>query len=283
MPEEQDNLSEQALRKDIGSLRETLHEISDQKEQLFQKRSGLGKSISELITKIKQLKEERNALTDQVKAAKEERQKVTADLRLKIEQHKKIIAEKKPITVRPSGKSPSFLKKQIESIEYKIETEGLSFEKEQKMMKVLRDLKKEYNASAASHKAYEASGALGSSISQLKRQADALHAQIQEKARLSQDKHEQLMKLSAQVDELKKQEGEISGEIADKKAEIAEKAKPLDERRKQLQNYADEGKQQSERQKRKKLSDLRAEVELKIKNRQKLTTQDLLILQSADE
>ena len=282
--EQQKTSNESALRKDIGALREELHQIADQKEQLFTQRSGIGKNISELITKIKQLKEERNSLTDAVKKAKEERQKITADLRVKIDEHKKLIAgnKDKPRPVS-TGKDPRFLKKQIDALEFKIETEGMSFEKEQKMMKTVRDLRKEYNATAASHKAYEASGALGSTIAQLKKQADNLHAQIQEKAKQSQDKHEQLMKLSAQVDELRKQEGNISGQITEKKAAIAEKAAPLDEKRKQLDNYGEEGRQQSERQKKKKLSDLRAEVELKIKNKQKLTTQDLLILQSGDD
>lgn len=282
MQEEQKSEQTEVLREEIDTLHETLSEISDQKEELFQKRSGLGKTISELIAKIKQLKEERNALTDQVKAAKEKRSKITAELREKIDQHKKLIADKKDLP-KPTGKNPKFLKKQIEKIEYKIQTEAPSWEKEQKLMKTLRELKKEYNASAASHKAYEASGALGSAISQLKRQADALHAEIQQKAKSSQEKHEQLLKLSAQVDELKKQEEEVFEQIGEKKAEIAEKAHYLDEKRKKLHAQAELGRQQSERQKRKKLSELRAEVEMKIKNKQKLTTEDLLILQSAPE
>ncbi|MBI4145819.1 hypothetical protein HY489_00610 [Candidatus Woesearchaeota archaeon] len=277
MPEEK---QDQGESRTIETLRESLHELKDQKEQLFDKRNNLGRTISQNIGQIKQLKAERNTLTDEVKKLKEQRATITADLRAKITKHKHVIGEKKE--VKPT-KDPRYLKKQIEAFEYKIQTEVIDFSKEQKMMKVLNELKKEYQHGAKAAGLYEHASSLGGEIAELKKKADSLHAQIQEKAKQSQHKHEQLMKLSKEVDELKKKENELNAQIGNVKKEFNEKVKPLEEHRKRSYTKEQDSRHKEAKQRQKKLSELQHEVMQKLKNKEKLTNQDLLVLQSMDE
>ena len=274
------------LQTEVHAKRTGLKQLDDQKEALFKERNALGKQISEFIRQIKPLREERDTLTNEVKALKDERAKLTKHIQEKIG----VFKEPPPFKPTATGESPHRLRKEIERLEYKIETEAPSFDKEKQLMKAINELRKKLKNAEHANTAWKASKEISSDIDTAKKSADTTHDQIQQKAKLSQEKHEQMVKLSKHIDELKEQEKKLNAQIDLKKKEIEELLKPFDEQRKELNELRkkagleveEEGKRK-EHTKKKKLSDLRKEVEDKIKNKQKLTNQDLLILQSSDE
>jgi phosphoserine phosphatase len=292
-PQEEQQIQRQIddLHKDIKELRTSLKQISDHKEQLFSQRNALGKQISTSIREIKELRRDRDALTSEVKTAKAERDVLAKQIKEKIDAFKKVSTVKKEVKSKPGvPQNPGALKQQIERLQYQIETDAPSFDKEQKIMKIIRDLEKKLKEVKKVSGMWEDTRGLSKEIDTLKDKADALHAIIQEKAKSSQQKHEKLMSLSKKVDEMKKQEAEMNKQIEVKKAELADKAKPLDEKSAKLnelhKGLGEEDKEENiknEHQKKKKLSDLQQEVQQKLKKGGKLTTQDLIIMQSIEE
>ncbi len=280
-----------ALQTEIKTLRSTLNELNDQKEKFFEQRNPLGKQISGFIREIKQLRQERDSLTKEVKQAKEERAKLATEIKQKIEAFKKIHGEKKKVETKHAVReNPGKIKQEIERAQYRIETEGLSFEKEKALMKIIRSMEKKLKEIEAMSGLWGETRGLSKEIDQLKDKSDSLHAIIQEKARNSQQKHEKLMEISKKVDELKKQEGELNKQIEIKKKELEEKLPGLDEKKKQFNELkiqlgedVKEDHIKTEQQKRKKLSELQAEIQQKFRKGEKLTTQDLIILQGMDE
>jgi len=293
-PQEKQQIKVQidVLQKDIKELKGTLNQIDEQKEKLFADRKTLGKQIATSIREIKQLRQERDSLTAEVKIAKNERAKLANVITEKIDAFKKIHGEKKQVETKKGAvrENPGKLRQEIERMENTIETEGLSFEKEKKLMKIINAVKKRLKDAEALSGAYGEARELSKEIDKLKNEADEFHAKIQEKASISQEKHEKLMEISKKVDEWKKQEDEMNQQIETKKKEIDEKCPPLDEKIKQYSELklkigeeVKEEKLRTTEQKKKKLSELQQEAQEKFRKGGKLTTQDLLILQSIDD
>lgn len=274
----------EALQNELREKRKELKQLHDSKEELFHKRQQLRQQISKLINETKALRETRNKLTEEVKQAKTERSKLTENIKGKIGEFKQT-----DTTVK-RGPSTGFLKQQIEKLQFRIETEGLTFEKEKGVMKQIRELEKELKNAQKANAGRVHAKEISHDIETLKQQADTAHLTVQQKADLSQKTHEDVVTRSKNIDELRKQEAELTAQIDAKKKELSEKGAPLDEKsklldeiRKQLGETDEQEHKQQAQTKKKKLSDLQKEVQEKIKKGEKLTTNDLLIMQSTDE
>jgi uncharacterized coiled-coil DUF342 family protein len=265
--------------------------LDDQKEALFHQRSPLSKEISQRIQAVKQLKHERDQLTAEVKKQKENRRGLNELIRQKIEQVKKLHEEKKHLAAKLGLKeNPGHIKMQIDRLEQRIETDVMSFAKEQVLMKEIKDLKKRYEASRKTSTLWDQGHALSAEIDELKRQADAIHQEIQQKAQQSQEKHERLLEESKKIDELKKRQEELDAQIAAKKGEIKAAEAKLEPLLRQANDLSSklfaERKEKEERfrvEQKKRFSDKLAEVKEKMTKGEKLTTEDILVLQGADE
>ncbi len=171
-------------------------------------------------------------------------------------------------------------------MERKIETEVLSFDREQKMMKTINDLKsrfKEYDKIAS---VLERAGQLSREIDELKAKEKEQKKEIRKLARQSQRDHEAMMELSAQVDALRVKEKEAFERFVQKKKEyndlsrknkdIAGELEPLKEG---VQHVKEKRKRQKEEKEKKTLEDKKTLVQDKIRRGEKLTTEDFLVFQ----
>ena len=103
------------------------------------------KEISQLIKELKTLKDKRNQLTAKVKESKKERENYNELIKQKIEEVKKLRIEKNNVAKKYHiTEDPMKIKATIEQLEAKIETNVMSFEKEQSLMKKIKELKKKY-------------------------------------------------------------------------------------------------------------------------------------------
>ena len=259
--------------------------LREKKEQLVKERNTISAEIKKLILEIKPLREQRNALTAEVKTAKEERSKLTGTIKEKIGEFKTVSGEK-PV----HGESPGRIKHEIERIEYKIETEGLSFEKEKQLMKVIHELSKKLKEAQAAQQIVQKVRQTSGQIDTFKHKADEIHGAIQTKAKESQEKHEKVVSLSKKIDELRKKYAEtiaqldlVRKELASTSAPWKEKQTEVDKLRLEIGEAIKENKVKSERNQKKMLEDKQKEVQEKLKKGEKLTTEDLIVLQSLPE
>ncbi len=273
------------LQPRIKSLKQRLNELDDQKEKAFQQRNPVGKEISHLIQHIKQNKQERDQLTDEVKKLKDNRSGLNAIIKKKIDEAKKLNTEKKKATPVPK-ENPAYIKKLMEKLETRIETEVISFEKEKALMKEIKELKKRHDAAKQASAIWNTAHRLSKEITALRAQADDIHKQIQQKARVSQEKHELLVEESKKVDALRGKGATFTKDIIERKTEMAKLSEELNGLQKQAADLrakltAEQKEQEAEKaqQRAKKFSEKLADVKAKLAKGGKLTTEDIIILQ----
>src|SRR3989344_2204163 len=124
----------------ISELKSKYNVLYSEKESLANKRSEVGSNIRTVIKQVQSVKKERNALNDQIKEIKVQRDSKNNSIRELIEKAKAVNINK-----TPGAKNPSQLKRELDALNMKYQTEALSFDKEKKLMKIIKDVKKEYN------------------------------------------------------------------------------------------------------------------------------------------
>lgn len=287
-----DNVAQ--LNEELEQIRKTLDEKSADKEKSYQKRQALRNEISQEIAKVKDLKVERNTFTSKVKELKESKSSMIAEQKRtldELKEHQKKIRDAQPA----GGKKvhPDRLLQQIERLDYVIETEALSPKKEQEVMDKIRQFKAEYDQVKGSDDVFAKYRQVRAHFTNLNREISEVKKLIQNNADVSQEHHVKMLAVSKRIDELKEELDVLDKEYQDKRAEYL---KVLDDFRaiKEKLGIAVPEKRKTERATRKAAADARAQEENtklaskqedvydKIKRKQKITTEDLLILQNAE-
>jgi uncharacterized coiled-coil DUF342 family protein len=278
-------------RREISQLQTELNLANDKKESFFQKKTELSKKISSLIDDIKHNRNQRNELTKQVRSEKEERDKHNLDVKESVDKIKVLEKEREELIQKHNLKQdPIALIKQIRGIEFKIETQPMSFEEEKKLMKRIRDLKKHLEEAKAVVGVIDKMRELSRQIDEKKRTAQSTHRKVQSHAKASQEKHESLIESSKQIDDMKKEEEEAFRNFIENKKifnELNDKLKLLLTEIKDLSQKADSNKMEVrdsfEKRQKETIEQKKLSVEEKFKKGLKLTTEDLLAFQSTDK
>ena len=277
------------LRQQINLIKKDLNKLNREKESWFKKRSNTNKKITELIGGVKGSKDARNELTGKVKDLKKERDALNKEISEKVTLLKEL-KEKSgnvPFNSRDQ-KSPSQIKREMEKLDYTLQTQPMSFKKEQQLMSQIKSLKKELLEMGDVNEDWKNVSQLQKEISRLRKLSNVAHKSIQDNASNSQEKHEEVIGVSKEIDELKVQEKEAYEKFkeykqlfADKNSELKELLKQADELKELLESKnveVEEDKRRVEALEVKKKAKI---VNEKIKTGGKLTTEDLLIFQKS--
>ncbi|MBN1385473.1 hypothetical protein JW968_00670 [Candidatus Woesearchaeota archaeon] len=279
------------FRSEISRLKNELNQVNDEKEAWFAKKQEYGKQIKTLISDITASRKKRDELTRNVKELKKERGQVAEGIKKSIEEVKKVNAEKdKAAQDQQARVNPKRLMEDIEKLEMQIETNVMSFDKEKKLMKEIKSMKKQLGEAKGASNIWQKSRDLSKTINEMKKKADAVHNQIQTMAKQSQVLHEELITKSKEVDELKKKEEEAYkkfSELKEKFNSVNEQLKKKLEEAGMAHEKVKEAKEDSFKEKKKRetatLKDKQDAINEKIARGEKLTTEDLLVLQSFDD
>ncbi len=279
-----------------AELKERISSLNDRKEQAFQNKQELSTKIGEKIRLVNEHKKARNDLTKQVRDLKEERDKLNTQISASIAQLKELQPEKReeplPIPQLPYGPRgenihPSELKRKIKAIEQKIETVPMSFDAEQKLMKQLKQMKKHVGNMETSAGKHSELITKSKEIDKLKKSANALHAKVTQLAKQSQEYHEKIITLSKEIEDLKAQEEKLQEDFLGAKKEYLEATGSMRESQAEQQAARNVMRDQREREKQQRLAEDKKtlqqrakEAESKMVKGSKLTTEDLLALQS---
>ncbi|MBL7055882.1 hypothetical protein ISS07_03150 [Candidatus Woesearchaeota archaeon] len=274
------------LKNQVNSLRKDLNNINRQKEEWFSKKSETSKNIREKIGGIKKNKSERDTLTGKVKDMKQTRSSLSKKASKKLSEFQKLIQEKKEKSSKLDITDPSKIISDIKRIEFKLETEPMSFDAEKKLSKTIKDLKRSLEGASDILKVNEAITGLNKLVKSSKKDTDNVHKEIQGTAKESQKIHEAIIVESKLINNLKKEEKEALKKSFDLKkkfnsinSEIKEKLASMTKLKEHINKF------QLEDQERKKLKETEfiqkkeQEFEAKIRSGKKLTTEDLLIFQ----
>ncbi len=274
----------------VRELRERVSVCDKDLTAKKQARKALGGEISLCIRRAKELRQERNALTAQVKEKKDERQKLNTQILEKIKRIKEVQAQKVQAQSKLGvSENPARVKDELDRLNAKIETEVISFDKEKALMKQIHTLEKKYAQCKEASVVWEEHRVLSKEIRELQQKADQVHRGIQRFAKESQEKHARVVVDSQKIDELQKKEQVLQQEIDEKQklldaswAELNVELQKLSELTGVQEDFDKEELRLLHESEHKKLVDLRRVVEEKLQKGEKLTTEDLLVLQSQD-
>ena len=275
-----------ALRDRIISLRKDLNKTSSEKESWFSKQEECSKNIRGKISIIKESREKRDSLTKKVKGLKEKRNALSEEAGKKISEFKKLNDEKKKLLSKSKIRDPYRLKSDIEKLELKLETEVMPFDKEKKISKTVKDLKKSLSEASDSMEIMARAASLNKEINESRKDANTAHTEIQEFAKQSQVLHEIVVKTSKEVDELKIKEEESFRNFINSKAKFAGINSQLKENLAKMSGIREKiNKFNLEEDEKRKLKETmliqsrEKEIEEKFKAGKKLTTDDFLMFQ----
>ena len=274
-------------RIEISKLRDSLNELDRQKESWFKKKEEFSKEIRDAIQKAKDNKAKKDSLTQEVKSLKPKRDDANKETSSKSGELEKLKKEKtalaKSLGIRDS---PSKIRQQIEKIEFKIETEAISFDKEQQLMKKIKELKNLYEDASIVDEADKKLKNASDNIKKIKRDANETHELIQEKARQGQILHEEILKISSEIDKLKIEEedsfkkfSELKKKFNEVNSQLKDKLRAMNDVKNSLDKISSEKKDRRRMQEESFLKSKEDAVNEKIKRREKLTTEDLLVFQ----
>tara|TARA_B100000315_G_C14537807_1_gene569343 strand:+ start:44 stop:811 length:768 start_codon:yes stop_codon:yes gene_type:complete len=250
----------------IDALKRSLDELGSTIRDTIAKRRATGKQIAGKINQTKELRVERNELTDAVKDLKQQRRQQNKTLKSALDKVRSMSREK----TNSAG-----LKKKIDELEYTLETEALPYSQEQKIMKQINAVRKEFKAAEAQENVNKDRAVLKEDLTKTRGEADETHKAIQTKAQESQERHEKILKLNKEIDALKIEEAKLEKEIDERTKEEKKKKVEL----KKLMKEAGMEEEPDEKSQRRKLQAKKKAAETKLSKGEKLTTDDLLALQ----
>jgi uncharacterized coiled-coil DUF342 family protein len=272
--------------KDVSELRDKLNALSDKKEAAFGKKNKVSGQIKEQVDDVKGSKSERDRLTKLVKESKKRRGDLNTEMRNKIEEIKKLNAQKKEIMQKHNIQGdPSRLKKEIEELDYTLETEVLSPTEEKKLTKLIKGKKKVFNEAKDLSTIFDRVHELSKEIDKLKYKCDETHRKIQTRASTSQEKHQSIVETSKDIDELRKKEKEefqkalaIKRDFNQVNEELKVKLKLLADLRMRVGSVKKAKAKKRQTQEKRELSERKKAAEEKFATKKKLTTEDLIAM-----
>ena len=274
-------------RAEISKLKSSLNELDKEKEAWFGKKEEYSKKIREGIQKIKEDKAKRDALTKEVKELKPKRDSSNVEVATKLKDLGSLKKDKEDIAKSLDVKqSPSRILEQLERLEFKLETEPMSFDKERALMKEIKALRKAYGNSGSLRESGKKIRDISLEVREKRYEGNQIHMTIQEKAKQSQILHEEILRMSGEIDKLKVSEEDAFKKFLDFKSKFSEMNSQLKEKLKEMNSVRKElDKIDLQRRDKKKqeiesfLKSKEEEVNEKIKRGEKLTTEDLLVFQ----
>ncbi|MBD3262840.1 hypothetical protein GF374_00480 [Candidatus Woesearchaeota archaeon] len=207
------------LRKDIRELSSKLKKLGIEKEKTYKEKNNLEKELGSLIKKAKETRDEKTKIDTEIKTLKEQREKSNKELKAMFSKLSKI-KQKLGLGKKNHKKSSAKIRKQIDAIEFSIQTEVLKFEREKKYMAHIKALKQELKDIEAEESKYKDLVDFKKEISKTKQNADAIHEKIQNIAQKSSDLFENLTKYSKKITDTKKRKNELQKKLKKIKSEI---------------------------------------------------------------
>jgi len=267
------------IKSEIYNLRTKLNELNKEKEIWYSKKESLKNEIKESVKNIKNIKNISDNTTKTINEYKNGRDNYNRKIKELIKEIKKLYEEKKEIFSKLKIKDPIRIKRDIERLEESIEIEAFSFDKETKIMKKIKDLKKIYQESSQATELLDKIDNISKEIDNTRNKAEEYHKKLIDSIKGNRESFNSFMELSKRISNLNKLQQDAFEKFIGYKKEFAKANNMLKE--KLLESRVIQNKLIVEKEEEKKSLQERQRdiVEQKIKAKKKITTEDLLAFQ----
>lgn len=289
MPEEETDLNElrkefHQKKRDLVKLRFQLNTIHSQKEEAFHGLRSTQDKIRSKLKQVKSLRETRDTLTKQVKTLKEEREKLNQGVKEKAGKKKEVDQKKQELIEQIDFKgNPAALKRQIDQMETRLETELMPFTKEQQLRKTVKELRVQYKEISQLGTVWKEVNTASADFSEMRRKAQDTHHEVQKIAETSQEKHQEIQKIYDELHQLKEQEQPLAEKHLHLKVEYESVKKSFEEIQSRVNELGKLFKDEEEKDFKSLVREKTAQVQDKLKKGKKLSTEDILAFQASKE
>ncbi|MEM2816636.1 MAG: hypothetical protein QXY34_05575 [Candidatus Bathyarchaeia archaeon] len=181
------------LKTNLLKLQEQKNKMILEAKRLAEKRDKLNEKIKELHSSFLNLKSIRDQINSEVRELKQQRSQIKAEIIRKVEELKHLRQEIEELCSKRPATDPQKLEKEIEEIEWKIQTTSLDLHEEKKLVERVRKLELQLSVHRKISMLKLKMVEIRAEIKALSARVKSLHEQITEKAKESQGYHEKMM------------------------------------------------------------------------------------------
>ena len=228
--ERQNTNDMEILSQKIVALKEQVKKMSAEFKTHAEKRDNFNNQFRKLSQEISGLKNERNSLNEEVKTLKQQRDEAQTKIRTIFEEirtNRQKITELKKETPK---KSRQQLQKELEDIEWEIQTTSLDLQEEKQLIEHVRQLEMQLNVCKKIELRDKKLAELRKEIGALETKEAAFHQELTEKAQESREIHSKML---AKITESKNVKGEADN-MHCAYVQAKEKARTLNAERERL-------------------------------------------------
>jgi uncharacterized coiled-coil DUF342 family protein len=270
------------LNKELAALKEERDKLNLEAQKWAEKRDSIHEQIKRLRTEVAGLKEKRDALNEKVRELKSLREQAKEKRKQKHTQILKLKEELGSLEKRKPPQSMRDIQREIENLEWKIQTTPLTVKEEELLIDQVRRLETQLSVHKQIKKSKEKLLELRTEEKALETEAKTYHEKLSELAEQSQESHEQMLEILNRVRALK-----VEADSAHQKyVEIKHQARKLHQKcaelLDQIKAFKQELRKAEEKEQAKRQRELRKELEKraleKLKHGEKLTWEEFKIL-----
>ena len=282
-------MSENKKSPTIDALTQKLAELKEQRsiacndaDERGERRDKLNEQVRTLRAEVQNLRATRDGLNEEVRKLKQQRSAAVSKIREKIEELRAISQEKRTIAEdKPSRSYPS-LKKELEEVEWKVQTTSHTLQEDKEMMEQVKQLETQLSVYRKIEKSSQKASDLRNQVDTLKNENEVRHQELTTFAQRSQELHKSMLEKVEEAKTKRKEADEMHKQFL----EARMKAKPLQDEifavsaqmlrlRKNLQETDQKQKKESEDKLRQKIEEQARE---KLKRREKLSWEEFQLL-----
>ena len=230
-------MTEQQKPGDIATLNQQLDSLDKQADQakaetlkLIEKRDKLNEQFRQLRMETRELKAERDTINEKVHALKSQRDESRTTIHEVIEEIKAAREKISELKKKTPKRSHTDLKKELDDIEWRIQTTSLDLTEERKLIENVKQLETQLSAYRKIEKQAKRISDLQQGLKTLDETGDKLHTELSALAQKSQETHQKML---AKIDEAKKIKTEADS-LHQTYLQARENAKQLNEERRKL-------------------------------------------------
>jgi len=218
------------LRRRLAALKEEKKRLDSEARELAKKRDDIDSRIKILRAEALELKRVKDEAYAEVKRLKEQKKEIKTERARKIEEIKKIQAEIKSLVAKKPKKEASVLQREIEAVEWKIQTTPLSLREEKQLVEKVKHLETQLNIHRRIEQLNQRKLELTAELRALEARAKKLHEKMISEVEKSRKTHEEMLKRLEEARNLKKEAENVHKLFL----QAMDRAKPVKEKIKKI-------------------------------------------------
>ena len=282
-------MSERKKNETIAELHEKLSALKDQENRLeteahewAEGRDKLNAQMRSLRDEVRELRSQRDELNSKVKEMKQRRNEMTAKIHERLEEIKKLGEENKALAKRKPPERHDVLQKEVESIDWTIQTTSLTLQEDRELVEKVKQLETQLAIYRKLDQRAKKTAQLRIDVRTMKSENELLHKQLTENAQKSQETHKRMLEKIEESKAIKTKADNMHSQFV----QAREKTRPLQEEVKvvlsQIGQLKGEMREEVKKERKESQDALRETIERqakeKLKRREKLSWEEFQLL-----